>query len=210
MTRGGSGGWPSPSRWTFTSYAVTSSPGAPFDAILHVPARAVQLLVQPPGGGFAWREIGHYEPRILPLRQIFRLADHTPLAAPRLSSPVDEVAEPPRRLAGAAMGRVCLVHRSAQRARQTLITRQSQHEADPVVLAPLHQRVAAIARIAPDVDSCVRPVSANLPDNAFELLDAAGRGVLIRFAQPRTQQMLVSGHYEPWLRYGAQCGGGSW
>ena len=35
-------------------------------------------------------------------------------------------------------------------------------------------------------------MAANLPDDAFELLDAAGRGILIRLAQPRTQQMLAA------------------
>ena len=90
------------------------------------------------------------------------------------------------------MNAVRFMHRAAQGSDEALIARQSQHEADPVFLAPLHQRVAAKARIAPDVDSCARPVSANLPDNAFELLDAAGRGVLIRFAQPCAQQMLAA------------------
>jgi hypothetical protein len=71
------------------------------------------------------------------------------------------------------------------------IARESHHVAYPVVLAPLQQLFSAEARIGPHDDFGLRPRRPDLLHNAFHLLRASCRGVLIRRPQPRTQQVLA-------------------
>ena len=90
------------------------------------------------------------------------------------------------------MGRLGPTHLGPDRAHQARIARQPQDIVDGVVLAPAHDGFAAKARVASDADARVGPVTAKLPHDAFELLEAAGRGIAVRGAKPCTQQVLAT------------------
>ena len=71
------------------------------DAVLHLAAGAVDLLVQPLRRlDFGEFQVGHHEARIGALPQVLGLADHAPLAAPRAVRAIAELAEAAHRLAG--------------------------------------------------------------------------------------------------------------
>ena len=59
-------------------------------------------------------------------------------------------------------------------------------------LAPGHDRLAAETRAAADDDLGLGPARANLPDDALQFLDTAGRGIDVGSAQPRAQQVLAA------------------
>ena len=63
---------------------------------------------------------------------------------------------------------------------------------DAVVLAPLHELLAAEAGVGPQNDLRPRPTRPDLRDDAFNLLHAARAGVLIGLPQPHAQD-LISG-----------------
>ena len=69
------------------------------DAVLHLAAGAVDLLVQPLRRlDFGEFQVGHHEARIGALPQVLGLADHAPLAAPRAVRAIAELAEAAHRL----------------------------------------------------------------------------------------------------------------
>src|SRR5690606_3994014 len=78
------------------------------------------------------------------------------------------------------------------RSMQPLVPRQPQHIADAIVLAPAHDGVPAEAGVAADHDPRLRPPRPDLRDDPLELLDAAGRTILVRWPQPGAQQMLAA------------------
>jgi hypothetical protein len=61
----------------------------------------------------------------------------------------------------------------------------------PLPLAPVHQLIAAEAGIAAQDDPCFGPAGADLPDNALDLRQAAGRGINVRLSQAYAQQMIA-------------------
>ena len=146
------------SRAPFTKPAGTRS------ALSGFPSRRARSRVShtPACGGPARRESGADEARILSFRQMRRLDHHAPAAAPRIASPIGEVAKAPGLLAGATMNALRFLHRCARGPRPGQVAGQSQQEAGPVVLAQFDQGVTAESRITPDIDSRPGSVSANL------------------------------------------------
>jgi hypothetical protein len=75
---------------------------------------------------------------------------------------------------------------------QSLVARQTQQIADTVRFTPTHDRVPAEPRVTADHNPCLRPPRTDLGHDALKLLNAAGRTVLVRWPQPRAQQVLTA------------------
>ena len=73
------------------------------DPVLHLSARAVELLVQALSAGALKQQIRHHEARIGALGQILRLADHSMPARPGFARAIVKVAVAARGLARALM-----------------------------------------------------------------------------------------------------------
>ena len=61
------------------------------DPVLHIPASAVQLLVQFLGSHLPAGQIRGEEARVVPFGQVLRLADHPPATRPAVQGPVGEL-----------------------------------------------------------------------------------------------------------------------
>ncbi len=162
------------------------------DTILHLATGAVDALVQPLRSESLPTQVGDDEPRVGPLGQVLRLANHPTRSAPALARAVAKVTKAPRPLPGVTMRLARLIHPLAQHAHQTAVARQTQHIADIVRLTPVHQPLAAKSRVATDVDARPRPALPDPPNNALELLLTPRRRVDVRRPQPRAQQMLAA------------------
>ena len=79
------------------------------DAVLHVAAGAIQVLVQAFGVGAVRAEVGDHEPRVRPFGQALRLPHHPLGPGPALAHAVAEVPIPARRLTGSARLRLGLM-----------------------------------------------------------------------------------------------------
>ena len=143
--------------------------GAPYRAArIHVPARAVQLLVQILGAGNLAGQAGDHEARVGPLGQPFRLGHHPAHAAPRLAQGLTDALD------------------------QAFVAHQPQDIVHRVAFAPVHYLVVAKARVAPHHDPHRREALPDPPDDPLQLLNAARGRVDVRRAQPRAQQVFAA------------------
>ena len=106
----------------------------------------------------------HHEARVGPPRQMLRLADHAPLAAPAVQRPVAEVLEHPRRLPRPLAFLPGPLQLRSQAPFQARVLRDSQHILHPLRLAPGQQFVAAEPAVPAQAD--LDPGPALPPDAA--------------------------------------------
>jgi len=159
------------------------------DAVLHVAARAVGLLVEVPRACLAALERGDDEARIGLAAGHLGLADDPAFPAPRAERGVAEVLEAARRLASADTFDRRADQLRGDRLFQPVIAGQAEHVVHAVRLAPCHQWLAREAGITAQQNACPGPAAADLCHDASDLLHRAGRGVHVRAAQLRHQQM---------------------
>src|SRR5206468_6894118 len=166
------------------------------DAVLHVTARAIDVLIELPRARLAALERGDDEARIgLALRPL-RLGDDAALSAPAIERAPLEVLEAARRAAG-------LLGRSSRRGKLLLdhgdeagVAGEPEQVIHAVLLTPRHQRLARKATVGSQQDARKRPAGADLPDDPRNLLDAARTGVDVGGAQPGRQQVPAAEHVQ--------------
>jgi len=76
------------------------------------------------------------------------------------------------------------------------IARQAEHEVDPVVFAPGHQRLAGEPGIGAQKDARPRPARPDPGDDARDFLDRSGAGVDVRRPELGRQEMPAAEHGE--------------
>src|SRR6201998_4901546 len=166
------------------------------DAILHLTAGAVELLVEVAGIVFLAPQRGYNNPGMGFSRVPFRLAPDPPFPAPAVAGLPGEILE----AAGRFFGPLALLLRSGQfrldLADEPAVLGQSEQENDTVVLAPGHQRLASKAGIATQQDAHLGPAPADLRGDPRHLLDAARAGVDVGRAAFGGQQMPAAEHVQ--------------
>ena len=154
------------------------------DAVFHLAAGAVELLVEVAGLVHLAPQRSDDKPRIGFAAGPFRLGDDPTLAAPTLERPPSEVfgsAAPASRRVGSA--RAAARSSVSDLGVEARVLGQAEQEVDAVILAPRHERVAGEARIGAQQDARLGPAPADLGDDPRRLLDAAGTGVDVGRAQ---------------------------
>src|ERR1700746_2731762 len=143
------------------------------EAILHLTAGAVELLVEVAGIVFLAPQRGDNKPGIGFACGPFRLAHDPPFPAPAVTGSPGETIEAACRFCGP----LALLLRGGKfrldLADEPAVLGQAEQEIDTVVLAPAHQRLAGTARIAAQQDAHLRPAPADLRGDPRPLLDAA-------------------------------------
>jgi hypothetical protein len=124
------------------------------------------------------------------------LSDDAAHAAPAVERPIPEVAEHPRRHPGGHVPPPGLGELRGQCRFQAGIARQPEHVIDPVLLAPQHQRVVREATVGAQDDADLRPLPADLGDDAGDLLDRPLAAGGVRPPLPGQQQVATAEHVE--------------
>jgi hypothetical protein len=117
-------------------------------------------------------------------------------ARPTVERGVAEVLEAAGGLAGRNRLRLGLQEFDGDRGDEARVAREAEHEVDPVLLAPRHQRLAAEAGIGAQKDARPRPARPDLRDDPRDLLDRSGASVDVRGPEPGRQQMPAAEHVE--------------
>src|SRR3954463_1114981 len=130
------------------------------DAVLHLPARTIELLIQVLRTPFVTAERSDDEAAVLALIEIFCLGHHAARSRPALVGPIVELGEPPGSLACLLVVAFGLMHLSADDPAQPLIALQAEDIIDLVLFAPAHQPLAAEARVGAQDDLHLRPAPA--------------------------------------------------
>jgi hypothetical protein len=117
--------------------------------VLDLAAGAVDVLVKGTGVDLLGRERGHDEARVRPLGQVLGLGDHAPLPAPAVQRPPSEVGEATGRATSGQALRFGNGEFIGDRPDQALVAGEPEDVADPVALAPGHQRVPGEAGVGP-------------------------------------------------------------
>src|SRR5512144_2939564 len=142
------------------------------DAVLHLAAGAVELLVEGLRVDHLTFQRGDDEPRVGALGQVLGLPDDVTAPAPRVDGRVAEVLEPAYRLAGLVMFVLGPGHVDGQRLEEPAVASEAEDVIDPVRLAPRHQRLAGEAavgaRCAPAA-AMIRATSSMAPADALML-----------------------------------------
>ena len=159
------------------------------DAVLHIAARAVDVLVEERCGTLGCIERGDDEARIGLPACPFGLADHAAFVAPAVQRAPHEVPEAACRSPGG--GRLPLggFELAPDPGDQAIVSCQAEHIVDAIVLAPRHQRLAGKAAVGPQDDLHLRPALADLSDDARRLFYGSGRGVDVGAAQLGCEQV---------------------
>jgi len=92
-----------------------------------------------------------------------------------------------RRLAGALLQPVRLLHRSADDLAQPLVAGQTEEVIHAVLLAPGHQFFAAEAGVGPQHDLHFRPTLSQLRHDTADLCHRTCRCILVGCPEPRAQ-----------------------
>jgi hypothetical protein len=164
------------------------------DAVFHLAAGAVDLLVEVAGVVLRARQRGNDKARIGLALGPLRLGDDPPLGAPAVARAPAEILEAACRLAGLLAEQGRLGEFGLDLADQPAVARQAEQEVDPVVLAPRHQLVAGKARIGAQQDTHLGPALAYPGDDPRRLLNAAGTAIDVGWAQLGRQQMPAAEH----------------
>src|SRR5205085_4173515 len=131
------------------------------DAVLHLPAGAVELFVQRLRLPSLRTQRGHHKTRILFAVDVFGLGDHAPLPLPAAFLPlpglVGELGKHPCRFAGLAPLLGGLPHLRPDDPPQSLVARQPEHVIDLILFTPAHQLIAAEARVPTQYNLHLRP-----------------------------------------------------
>src|SRR5207249_2265781 len=159
------------------------------DAVLHVAAGAVDLLVEVTRLGLVTAERGDDEARIGFALRPFGLADDAATAAPAFARRVLEVLEAACRLTSLAALRLGPGQVPFDLPDQPIVARQAEYKVHAIGLAPRHQPLAREARIGPHQDTNRRPARPDPADDARQLLLGARRPVDVRAPQLGRQQM---------------------
>ncbi len=166
------------------------------DAVLHVSARAVDLLVEMATFDLGATERGDDEARIGLALGPFGFADDAATSAPARARRVPEVLEAPRRLAGPPALRLGLSHVPLDLLGQPFVAGQTEHEVHAIGLAPRHQALACEARIGAHQDAHPRPACPDPADDARQLGLGAGRPVDVGAPQLGRQQVTAARHVQ--------------
>jgi hypothetical protein len=150
------------------------------DPVLHLAAGAVDLLVER-----AAIRLGRFQRRDDEARIGFALcpfgfADHPAPARPTVERGVAEVLEAAGRLAGREPFGLRLQKLHGDLLDQPRVAGEAEHEVDPVLFAPGHQRLAREAGIGAQQDAGFWPARPNLRDDPRDFLDRAGASVDVR------------------------------
>ena len=151
------------------------------DAVLHLPAGAVQLLVEFLRLVFLPGKVGHDEARVLPLVHVLGFAHDTSRARPTVARSIRELNETPGRATRVGPVASCLFHRVGDALQKTPVFRQSEEVFHPVGLAPAHQSISAKAAIGPNKDLCQGPSMADQLHQALQYFLGPVAGVDIGF-----------------------------
>ncbi len=165
------------------------SRGQALDAVFHVAAGAVDLLVQALWLGILAAERGDDKARVGRTCRPFGLGNDAALAAPAVTRRPGELGEPARRLAGGFALLLGRAQFAGNLGDQPLVLGQAKEKLDPVGLAPTHQNIAGKPRIGAQHNTHLRPAGADLGDNARGLLDRPGGRVDVGAAQLCRQQI---------------------
>ena len=126
----------------------------------------------------------------------FRLADHPAPARPAVERRIAEVLEAAGGLAGRGRLRLGLQEFDGDLGDEARVAGEAEHEVDPVLFAPRHQRLAAEAGIGAQENARPRPARPDLGDDARDLLDRSGASVDVRRPELGRQQMPAAEHVE--------------
>src|SRR5207244_152286 len=140
------------------------------DAVLHLPAGAVELLVERLGLPLFAAERGDDEARVGFVGNVLGLADHPTPAAPALERRVAKLPEHPCRAPRTGGLLFSLVQRRREPPLQALIACQPKDVIHRILLAPEHQLLAGKTRIRPQDDAHARPAGADLSDEPLDFL----------------------------------------
>ena len=132
------------------------------DPVLHLAAGAVDLLVEKAAVGLGPAQGGDDEARIGLALGPFRLADHPAPARPAVERRIAEVPEAAGGLAGRGRLRLGLREFDGDLLDEPRVAGETEHEVDPVLFAPGHQRLAGEAGIGAQQDARLRPARPDL------------------------------------------------
>jgi len=166
------------------------------DAVFHVAAGAVDLLVEKAAIGLGWLERGDDEARIGLALCPFRLADHAATARPAVERRIAEVLVTAGGLAGRGRLRLGLKEFGGDLRDKPRVARQAEHEVDPVLFAPGHQRLAGEPGVGAQQDARSRPARPYLRDDPRDVLDRPGAAIDVRRPELGRQQMPAAEHIE--------------
>jgi len=161
------------------------------DAVFHLAAGAVELLVEILWAPLFGRERGNHEARVLPLVEILGFGHDAARSRPALFRLVLELGEDTGRLAAALMHPLRLMHLGAGDALQALIAGQAEGVIHRIGLAPGHQLLAAEAAVGAQHDPDLGPALPQLRHDAADLLDRACRHIPVGSPEPRAQQLVA-------------------
>src|SRR5919106_2098102 len=103
-----------------------------FDAILHLTAGTIELLVKLLGAPLLAGQRGHDEPRVGTFGQVLGFANDAPLPGPALLGPVDKILEYTRRLARLLEQRTGLRQLTPESSLKASIARQTKDKVHAV------------------------------------------------------------------------------
>ena len=126
----------------------------------------------------------------------FRLADHPAPARPAVERRIAEVPVAAGRLAGRGRLRFGLEEFDGDLLDEPLIAGEAEHEVDPVLFAPGHQRFAGETGIGAQKNARPGPPRPYLPDDPRDFLDRSGRAVDVRRPQLGRHEMPAAEHIQ--------------
>jgi hypothetical protein len=166
------------------------------DPVLHLAARAVDFLVEKAAVGSGFAQRGDDETRVGLALGPFRLADHPTPARPAVEGRIAEVLEAAGRLAGRGRFRLGLQPFDGDLLDEPRVAGEAEHEVDPVLFAPGHQRLAGEPGIGAQENARPGPARPDLADDPRDLLLRPGAAVDVRRPQLGRQKMPAAEHIE--------------
>ena len=146
------------------------------DAVFHLPAGTVDLLVEGLSRvGFS-RQGGNDETGVGAAGQDLGLGDHTALAGPALLGAVGEVGEEPNRLLLLVEEGLGFVYLGGDGVLETGVSGQAEQIVHLMLLTPPHQLFSGKSGVGPQQDLDLRPDPPQAGDDALDLLQSAGIG----------------------------------
>lgn len=159
-------------------------------------AGAVEVLVEGAGISPLVAQGGDDEAWIGLALGMLCFADDPPAAAPAVERRPHEVLEAPCRSTGRGALFGSLGKLLGDLLDQPRIARQAEQVVDAAFLTPRHQGLAGKTTVGTQHDPDLGPAPPNLPDDAPDLFDRAGRAIDVGAPQLGRQQMAAAEHVE--------------
>ena len=161
------------------------------DAVFHLTAGTVSLLIEGLSGVVVGRQGGDHEAEIGSSVQHFGFGYHPTLAGPALQGAVAKVGEDSDRLLKLVCEGFGLGQLRADGHFQAGIAGQTEQIVHLILLTPCHQRLSGKAGVGPQQDLDLRPHTAQAGDDALDLLKGTGGGIDVGRSQQGGEQMAV-------------------